>query len=306
MLKKYKDFFMIVNFIIVIVSLFLFPNIIKEQILMSVYVFVKILFPTFFPMFLFTNLLIEYNAVVIFGKFIKGFIEKVFHVSGNCGYVILVSLISGFPSGAKNIMSLLNKNLITVEEANYLITFTHFSNPLFILNVVNIIIQNRSISFKILIAHFLSNFILALILRPKELPKDNNFSFQLKSTSFSESLNTSLKNTFDILTIIFGSTIFCFLISALLTTYFPLNTFFKIMINGLFDLTLGVTTLKNISIPILSKSILILSFISFGSISVHLQVSSILEKRVKYKNFLLARISSIGIALIIFLLMRNL
>lgn len=303
MLKKYKDLFMIVNFIIVIVALFLFPNIIKDQVLKSLYVFIKILFPTFFPMFLLTNLLIEYNAVIIFSKYIKNFVEKIFHVSGNCGYIILISLISGFPSGAKNIMSLLNKDLITVDEANYLITFTHFSNPLFILNVVNIIIQNRNISLKILIAHFLSNFILAIILRPKELPKENNFSFRLKTTNFSESLNTSLKNTFDVLTIILGSTIFCFLISACLTTYFPLNTFFKLLINGLFDLTLGVTTLKNISIPVLSKSILILSFISFGSISVHLQVSSILDKKVKYKNFLLARISSIGIALILFLIM---
>ena len=80
MLKKYKDFILIINFIIVIISLFLFPNIIKHQILYSLNVFFKILFPTFFPMFLFTNLLIEYNAVIIFGKFIKPFVEKVFHV----------------------------------------------------------------------------------------------------------------------------------------------------------------------------------------------------------------------------------
>ena len=103
-----------------------------------------------------------------------------------------------------------------------------------------------------------------------------------------------------------GTTIFSFLISGIITNYINLNTFFKIFINGLFDLTLGITTLKNISIPIIFKSILILSFICFGSISVHLQVSSIIDnKRVKYKNFLLGRIASIGIALVLFLIMKN-
>ncbi len=306
MLKKYKDFILIVNFIIVIVSLFLFPNNIKGQILTSLNVFFKVLFPTFFPMFLFTNLLIEYNAVIIFGKFIKSFIEKVFHVSANCGYVILISLISGFPSGAKNIMMLLDKNLISVEEANYLLTFTHFSNPLFILNVVYLVVLDKSICIKILLAHFVSNFIIALLIRPHKKVDSISFDFKYKNSSFSNALRTSLKNTFDILSIIMGTTIFSFIISGIITNYIHLNTFFKIFINGLFDLTLGINTLKNISIPIISKSILILSFICFGSISVHLQISSIIDnKRVKYKNFLLGRIASIGIALLLFLVMKN-
>ncbi len=305
MLKKYKDFILILNFIIVIVSLFLFPNVIKHQILYSLNVFFKILFPTFFPMFLFTNLLIEYNAVIIFSKYIKSFVEKVFHVSSNCGYIILVSLISGFPSGAKNIMSLLDKGLISVEEANYLITFTHFSNPLFILNVVYLVVQDKSMCIKILLAHFISNFILALIIRPKKLNNKNNFYFEKKHIDFSLALNNSLKNTYSVLSIILGSTIFSFLVSSIISTYIPMNTFFKVITNGLFDLTLGVTTLKNISIPIKFISILILTFISFGSISVHLQVSSIIDKRVKYKNFLLGRIASIGISLILFLIMQS-
>ena len=199
MLKKYKDFILIVNFIIVIVSLFLFPNNIKSQILTSLNVFFKVLFPTFFPMFLFTNLLIEYNAVILFSKFIKPFIEKVFHVSANCGYIILISLISGFPSGAKNIMMLLDKNLINVDEANYLLTFTHFSNPLFILNVVYLVVLDKSICIKILLAHFISNFIIALLIRPNKRVDYMSFNFKYKRSSFSDALSKSLKNTFYII-----------------------------------------------------------------------------------------------------------
>ncbi len=303
MLKKYKDFILIINFIIVIISLFIFPSVIKHQVLYSLNVFFKILFPTFFPMFLFTNLLIEYNAFNIFGKAIKSFTQKVFHVSSNCCYIILISLISGFPSGAKNIMSLFKKGLITSQEANYLITFTHFSNPLFILNVVYLVVLDKSICIKILLAHFLSNFIIAFIFRPKELITNNNFSVESKDTDFSVALNNSLKNTYSVLSIILGTTIFCFLIFAIINNYFHVSKMFKIIISGLLDLTLGVTTLKNISIPIKISSILILSFISFGSISVHLQVSSILEKPVLYKNFLIGRILGVVISLGLFLIM---
>ncbi len=303
MLKKYKDFFIITNILIIIVSLFLFPTLIKRQILLSLNVFITILFPTFFPMFLFTNLLIEYNTVIIISKYLKPFIEKIFHVRGECGYIILISLISGFPSGSKNIISLLEKNLITVTEANYLITFTHFSNPLFILNVVNLSLHNKLICLKILLAHFLSNFIIAYLLRPKKNTLTKEISFKKQKTNFSLSLNKSLKNTYNTLSLIMGTTIFCFLVSALIIKIFHLNNFTTIIVNGLLDLTLGTTSLKNISIPLITKSILILTFISFGSISVHLQVASILEKKVKYTNFLYGRLLGIIISIILFIIM---
>ena len=35
-----------------------------------------------------------------------------------------------------------NKNMLTVNQANYLITFTHFANPLFVITVTQKIFNN--------------------------------------------------------------------------------------------------------------------------------------------------------------------
>ena len=48
-------------------------------------------------------------------------------------------MLTGFPSGSKYITDFYNKKYIDRNTANYLLTFTHFSNPLFILGTVSII-----------------------------------------------------------------------------------------------------------------------------------------------------------------------
>ena len=48
-------------------------------------------------------------------------------------------MLTGFPSGPKYVKDLLDKKLISKDYANYLIMFTHFPNPLFILGSVSTI-----------------------------------------------------------------------------------------------------------------------------------------------------------------------
>ena len=79
-----------------------------------------------------------------------------------------MSMLSGFPSGAKYIKTLLDKGSIDLDEANYLIVFTHFANPLFVLTVTKGIFKNTTLSYIILICMYLSNLILGLIVRPKK------------------------------------------------------------------------------------------------------------------------------------------
>ena len=57
-----------------------------------------------------------------------------------------------------------------IEEANKLIRFTHFSNPLFIINVIGtIIIGNKTLGILVLLSHYLSNFIIGFIYRGEKI-----------------------------------------------------------------------------------------------------------------------------------------
>ncbi len=79
----------------------------------------------------------------------------------------LMSMISGFPSGAKYIVKDYEAGHINKEEANHLLVFTHFANPLFVLGTCGLLLNNKGLAHKIFIIQLLSNIILGILIRPK-------------------------------------------------------------------------------------------------------------------------------------------
>ena len=99
-------------------------------------------FPVSFIFFTISSLLINNGLIET--------IYKYFHINSTKLYVLILSLISGFPSGAKYTKDLLDKKLITSIEANQIIMFSHFPNPLFILGSVSSILKSKTLAYKIL------------------------------------------------------------------------------------------------------------------------------------------------------------
>ena len=257
-------------------------------------IFLTKLFPATFIFFTISSLLIDYGIIEIFIKY--------FRINTSSFYIILMSMISGFPSGSKYIKDLYQKNLITKNSATKLLMYTHFPNPLFILGTVNLIIHDNNLTIKILLSIILSNFILLILNPPK-----NNITFQNNYTppkNFAISLSNSIFSTFKTITIIYGNSIFFFLIATIISKYLYLNVNQYILLNGFFDLTKGIISTTLIPNNII-QSIYITTFISFGGISIHMQVKSILEDTsLNYKNFLIGRILGTIISIILFLLLN--
>ncbi len=291
---------------VIFLSLLFYPDIVRSELINALTIFFKTLFPSIFPFFLIGNLLISYNFVNTINHLLKKVTTKVFHISSNASFIIIMSMISGFPSGAKYIRDLLNKKIINLDQANYLITFTHFANPLFVLTTTSILFQERKISYFILLSMYLSNIIIGVVTRPKTIGKSHSVSYQ-EPPSFGEALTSSLTNTIDILIMILGNTCFFFLVSKLITTIFPVNPFFTCLINGFFDLTKGITSLTLLDTSFCLKGMLVLSLLSFGGINIHMQVLNLLQDTpVKYQNFLLGRIAQASISALFFFILYHL
>ena len=285
---------------VIFLSLIFQANIVTEELKYALDIFFKVLFPSIFPFFLISDLLIEYNFVYTLNKLFSKFTEKVFHTNSSASFVIIMSMLSGFPSGSKYINTLYNKKMLSLNQANYLITFTHFANPLFVLTVTKSLFNNSKISLYILISMYLSNLIIGVITRPKILENEINLE-QNKVLNFSKALTSSIKNSLDLLEIILGNTCFFFLVTRLLTVYFPSNSFFTVLVNGFFDITKGIQSISILNTTTLFKGILTISFICFGGVNVHMQVKSIIaDTKIKYNNFLLGRICQTAIASFIF------
>ena len=291
--------------VVIFLSLIFNSNLVTKELINALNTFFYILFPSIFPFFLISDLLIEYNFVYTLNKILSRFTKKIFHTTSAASFILIMSMVSGFPSGSKYIRSLYDKKLISINQANYLITFTHFANPLFVLTVTKTIFNNNTISLYILISMYLSNIIIGIIIRPKTIEKEIN-PYIINTKDFSYLLTKSIKNSIDLLIIILGNTCFFFLITELINTYLNLNSFLSILINGFFDITKGIYSLNLLNSTILFKAILSITFICFGGINIHMQVKSIIsDTSIKYKNFLLGRICQCGIAILIFYLLSK-
>ncbi len=285
------------KYFIIFILIFIFGNFfvidLKSIILESSNIWLYNLVPSMLPFYVISDLLINYGLIDILAFLFKKIINKLFNVSENASFVIFFSMFTGFPSSAKYLKNLLDLNYISLEDANKIIRFTHFSNPLFIINVIgNTIIGNKKIGFLILLSHYLSNFIIGFLYRKEQSQKLT--AKRVKNTkSFGSILTASFINSFDSLLIVLGSLITFKILTSIIFHYFGFN----FIISSLLEITQGLFALKNLTLNIELKALIAVAMISFGGFCIHTQVYSILsETKISYKNYFFSRILHVIIA----------
>ncbi len=301
MKKKYQELLAVLIILFIYIGIFLKPTLIIESGINSLNIFKTKLFPSIFPFFVLSYLILDLGLATKISNKLNFIIKKLFNIEGEATFIILVSIISGFPSGSKYIATLYNKKRISKNTANYLLTFTHFANPLFVLGTCGIILNNILLAYKILFIQIISNIILGIILRPK-----SSESFKIspyKANSFLEALPNAINEAVKLLLFMLGSITFFMFLAKLISSFFNLNPFITTIITGLLDLTSGISLVGNLSLDLTIKGLIILSFITFGSLSVHIQVlNNIKEQDISYKYFLMGRIIQTALALLLYLI----
>ncbi len=302
MKRKYQELLAVLIILFLYLGIFINPSLIIESGISSINIFKTKLFPSIFPFFVLASLLLELGLATKISIKLNPLIRKIFHVEGNSSFIILVSLISGFPSGSKYIVESLKTKSISKDTANYLLTFTHFANPLFVLGTCGLILNSLSLAYKILIIQILSNLILGIILRPKEIIS-SKITNNHQNKSFLEALPKAINDAIKVLLFMLGSITFFMFFSKLLTSTLSLNPFFNTILTGILDMTSGISLVNTIDITNYIKGLLVLTFITFGSFSVHLQVlNNIKEVDIDYKYFFLGRIIQTSIASLLYIL----
>lgn len=314
MKRKIISILIVVTLLVIAVCFLVYSNQVMKSVLFSFSIWKNNLFPALFPFFVLSELLVQYGFVDFLGELCKKFMNKFFHLPGECAFVLAMSMVSGFPSGAKYTKELVQKKIITEEEGSRLITFTHFSNPLFIMGSIAItFLNNKTIGLLILLSHFLANFILGIIFRPKQKSKEKEHASIKKALyqihkkrinnplTFGQILSQTIINTLHTLFLMLGVVTFFLIITTLLQNILPFNSFEKTLLSGIFEMTQGVKFASVLPITLFQKGLLITSFLSFGGLSVHMQVISIIsDTKIKYKYFLFSRILHAFLGILIF------
>ena len=158
----------IILIILIIISFLVLNNssIVIDTVINAVNIFNKSIFPSLFPFFIISELLVNYGFIEYVSRIFKPIMTKIFKINSKCAFILVMSMISGFPSNSKYTKDLYLKGEINELEATKVLMFTHFSNPLFIMGAISItFLNNKKIGLFILIIHYLTNFIVGFLLR---------------------------------------------------------------------------------------------------------------------------------------------
>ena len=184
-----------------------------------------------------------------------------------------------------------------------MIKFTHFPNPIFILGPVSLLFSKKIYTYKILISIVLANLIIALFTNPKQTEEIK--LIHKNKQNFPQILTKAILSSLKTIILIYGTSIFLYLIITIINHYLKMPLIIYILLNGIFDLTNGVFLTSLISNENI-KGIIIIFFFAFGGISVHMQTKSIIaDTKIKYKNFLIGRLLQVILSITIFLWIIN-
>lgn len=299
MKTKYKNIIIIICSLFFLVNLIIYRNLVFDTVGFSLNIWITSLLPALFPFFIVSDILINYDVIKYFPKVIRNSIKYLFNVSDNGLVIILLSMLSGFPSNARNIKNMYLDKKITKEEGEHLLYFTHFSNPMFILGTIPLILNSNKISKYILISHYLANIILGICLRKYNRVNDSNTSnYKEDKHNFGLVLTTSIRKSLDSVLGILGTLTVFLIISTLLINFFNLDNTSSLLVKSILELTSGLKELG--SYNLLDKYLLIISscILSFGGLSVHMQViNELVDTDINYKNYFIGRILQVVLSL---------
>lgn len=277
-------------------------------------IWINNIFPSLFPFFVLSEILINYGFVELISELFKPIFERIFKINGNAAFIFIMSMLSGFPSNAKYTRQLYLGGKLTDKEATKILMFSHFSNPLFILGTISVTFLNdKRLGILIMLSHYVSNIIIGLIFRNYNTSTIHISKFSIKNSilkmhnkrinndkKIGTIISSALTNSINTLLLLLGVITTFLIITTIIDNNFHLNLFSKAIISGILEMTQGLKHISLLNISNYYKAILITAVISFGGLSVHTQIISIIsDTKIKYLPFLFARILHVIISIFI-------
>lgn len=254
------------------------------------------LFPSIFPMFVISEIFVAIGGARIFSNATKKLTKWLFLSKPCTSYVMIMGLLTGFPSSAKYIEQLYESGEIDDKDASKILNFTHFSNPLFIINTIaSNFLMNKNLSYLILFSHYFSNIIIGVLTRKYNYVDTINITYKEKKSnnkkSFGYVLSNAIINSINTLLLILGTVTIFMILTNFLNSVVSFGDIGNAIFNGIIEMSQGLKYISVLNISLRLKTTLSVMIISFGGLSVHLQIMSILsDTKVKYLPFLLSRI----------------
>lgn len=303
--KKHNliDIFYILLILFFVVLLVVIPENSILSFYQGIIIWATKILPALLPFFILTNLLSYTSFTDTIGRFLSPITKKLYGVGGVAGYVYIMSILSGYPVGAKLTSDLYKSNKISKGQAHTIASFTSTSGPLFIIGTVGIgFFHSQKIGLIVLISHFAGAILNGLVYKNR---KENNTSILSFNKDTQNILNDSMLNSIKSIMAVGGFiAIFYMALELLLSIQafnIPIIILEKIGINrnitisilsGLIEVTTGALSLSQCGLNTNTICLLLSFLISFGGLSIHAQAYCFLKDfGMNYGKFFLQKIT---------------
>ena len=251
--------------------------------------YVTAVLPSMLPFFFFSKLLTEFGFASDCGKVFKKPVAFLFHAPPLGAYVLIMSMLCGYPVGAKLVGECFEQGFIDEKQAKKIAAFTSTSGPLFIVGTVGVtMFADKKAGVILLVSHYLGTLANGLFYRgkkasvigaiPSVLPADDVLNKVMLNTVLSVGLVGGYICLFNLFS---DAATLCGLIPLLSKVFAAIGVDTRItsgVAGGLFEMTRGCLTLSQSGLPRLITLPLCEWLITFGGMSVTLQSLTFLSK----------------------------
>lgn len=299
-----------------------------------------VLFPSLFPFFVISEVMLGFGVVHLFGTLLDPLMRPLFGIPGSGGFVAAMGYVSGYPVGAKLTAKLREQNLISRIEGERLVAFTTSSDPIFLLGAVSVgFFHDASLGLILALSHYGAGLLVGLLMsfhgRREEaistsdstVPGIQTPAIQSGSRlrtalismaearrkdgrSLGELMKGAIQSSLQLIIVVGGLVVFFNVLMELLARAGIMSYLFRFMGqllslggfppelagalgNGFFEVTLGARSAGEaaVSLPLHFKVATAAFILSWGGLSVHAQVASILNGTgLRYLPFMTARL----------------
>lgn len=272
------------------------PDSYMQSVTNGLLIWLNSVLPALFPFFFFSGLLIKMRAVDKLGIMLSRPMTTLFHCPGSSGIIYLLSIISGYPVGAKITSEMYARGALTTAQVMRINAFASTSGPLFIVGSVGVgMFVDHTCGIIMLISHLLGALLNGILYRNYHYTKSEQTNKQFSSAKTEDILSSTMYDSIISILLVGGYIAIFFilidvlfnigLLTALSTILAQILSFLGLsadlatgITSGLFEITRGCFDLSKTGIDLKTIAPIACAIISWGGLCIHLQALTFLSK----------------------------
>ena len=297
-MKKYRTFITILIFYFLF-SMVAMPKLFLQTTLNGISAWAGNVLPSLLPFVFFTKLLSSYGDITFITKPFAKPMKKLFRSPSESCYVFFMSMVSGYPVGAKITADLYQSGKISRADAFKMMSFCSTSGPMFIVGAVGVgMLGNATFGYIIFISHILGAIFNGLLYR------------KIKVQDLPINIKNSSNKPADLSQIVIDTCLSVLSVGAIIALFFVIiqsfNPLLSLMpkelssiLSGLVEITKGCIDISSSFsgiLPVIACTFVI----TFGGLSTIMQSLAMLDKiKMPASLFTLQKLSHALLATII-------